>query len=354
MKAMILAAGLGTRLKPLTNTVSKPMVPMVGRPCMEHIIFLLKKHGITDIIANIHYLPEQIKYHFQDGRDWGVNMHYSLEEDLLGTAGGLKKVQNFFGQEPVLVISGDALTDINLAEFYKFHKARGGLATLALKKVSDPTQYGVVIKNNDHSIKAFQEKPQKEEAISNLANTGIYLFKPEIFNYIPAETFFDYAKDVFPKLLENNITMMGYETKDYWCDVGNLDIYREAHYDMLMGVVKVDIPAKNYNGCTHVGENTRVHPDTVIKGPVYIGDDCIIEKGARLFGPVSIGPESVIKAGATVKRSVLWNAVEVGENSFLSDAIIGAGCTVPAEEYLEKDIWESKMIYDFRETAAGK
>jgi len=176
---------------------------------MEHAVRLLKTHGFDDIIVNLHYMPEKIKGYFGDGSDFGVKITYSYEEQLLGTAGGLKKVEDFFAEEPVLIVSGDALTDINLTEFYEHHKEQGGIATLALKQVTDPSQYGVVVREGER-IKSFQEKPKKEEAISTLANTGIYLFAPEIFDHIPAESFYDFGKQVFQELLEKGEKMVGY------------------------------------------------------------------------------------------------------------------------------------------------
>lgn len=347
MKAMILAAGLGTRLQPLTLSVSKPMVPMAGRPCLEHIILLLKKHGITEIIANLHYLPRQIQSYFGDGSPWGVSLSYSLEEELLGTAGGLKKVQGFFGGDRVLVISGDALTDLDLGDFFRFHREQGALASLALKKVSDPTRYGVVVLEGEGRIAAFQEKPAREEAISDLANTGIYLFEPEIFDYIPPGTFFDFARDVFPRLLGEGRPMGGYRARGYWCDVGSLEVYREAHYDLLMGIVEASIPAKNFNGHLYIGRDTWIHPRTVIQGPVYLGDGCVVQEGARLYGPLSLGPRTRVGRDSFLKRSILWEGAGTGEGACLSDTILGAGVQVSPGEQLEKEVRGSLPGYDF-------
>ncbi len=353
MRAMILAAGFGTRLQPLTHTVSKPMIPMLGRPCMEHIVLHLREHGFTDIIANLHYLPDQVKEHFQTGHRWGVEMFYSLEKELLGTAGGLKKVESFFGEGDVLVISGDALTDINLKEFYRQHVFSGAVASLALKKVGDPSQYGVVVKDEGNRIKAFQEKPSPEDAISNLANTGIYLFKPDIFKYIPENTFFDFAKDVFPRLLADKVPMMGYNMSRYWCDIGGIEAYREAHYDMLMGIVKVHLPGKSFSQHTTGGENVKIHPETEIHGPVFIGDNCVIEKGASLYGPLSLGANSVVRTGAFLKRGIFWDDVEVGAETELRDVIMGAGCRVDEGIYLENEVVEGVKPPFFKKEEEG-
>lgn len=338
MKAMILAAGLGTRLRPLTNIIPKPMLPLAGRPCMEYTIRLLKKYGVTDIMVNIHYLPEKITDYFGSGLDFGVNINYSLEKELLGTAGGLKKVQNFFQSSPVLIISGDGLTDINLSDFFEFHKKSKAIATLALKKVGDPQQYGVVKLKENAEIAVFQEKPKREEAISNFANTGIYLFQPEIFDHIPQNTFYDFGKQVFPELLEKGIPLAGFLMEGYWCDIGDLDIYREAHYDLLMGLVEAEIPGKKGGKNTWVGKEVNIHPDVTLAGPLFIGNHCVIKKGAKIYGPAAIGNGSILQEGAFIKRSILWDGVVVGNHSYLVDSILGRGIKVENEECLEKTI----------------
>lgn len=341
MKAMILAAGLGTRLRPLTYTVPKPMLPLAGRPCMEHIIRLLKKHGVNDVMVNVHYLPEQIMEYFKNGSKFGMNIEYSLEKELLGTAGGLKKVQDFFKDSPILIISGDGLTDINLREFYHFHKKKGTIASLALKKVGDPQQYGVVKLRNNQCIEIFQEKPRPEEAISNLANTGIYLFQPDIFDHIPQNTFYDFGKQVFPELIGKNIPLAGFEMNGYWCDIGDLEIYREAHYDILMGLVDVEIPGEKIGKNIWVGEEVSIHPETTIVGPVVIGNNCVINKGTKIYGPAAIGSGAVLKEEVLIKRSVLWDKVVVEKRNYLMDSIVGKGAIIEKGRYLDKDIVSS-------------
>ncbi|HHX76951.1 MAG TPA: NDP-sugar synthase [Firmicutes bacterium] len=355
MKAMILAAGLGTRLRPLTNTVSKPMVPMAGRPCMEHIVSLLRKHGYTDIIANLHYLPEQIKGYFGDGSRFGVKLSYSLEEELLGTAGGLKKVQDFFGNESFLVISGDALTDIDLSEFLSFHKATGGLASLALKEVTDPSRFGVVLKNEAGLITAFQEKPAREEAISNLANTGIYLFEPAIFSYIPPQTFYDFARDVFPRLLADGKRMPGYETNRYWCDVGNLETYRESQAAILTGAVQAEIPAAlSCAGGIFLGGGVKLSKEADVTGPCYIGNGCVIEEGACITGPAVLGPGLLLRRDAMVTNSIFWGGGEIGAAARVADSIIGYGVSIPAGAKVAGEVRESLATPGFVVAAAAR
>lgn len=236
MKAMIMAAGVGTRLYPLTKVIPKPMVPIAGRPLMEHIVHLLRTHGFTNLVANLHYLPDKIQNYFGDGSQFGVNLKCSYEPHLMGTAGGVKNNQDFLN-ETFVVISGDALTDINLAAFLSFHKQRGAIASIALKPMDEVERFGVVITDSNGRIISFQEKPKKEEALSNLVNTGIYIFEPEIFSYIPFGEFYDFGKNLFPRLALEGAPFFGYVTKDYWCDVGNLEAYSQAQKDVEQGKV---------------------------------------------------------------------------------------------------------------------
>lgn len=238
MKAMVLAAGVGSRLGHITADIPKPMAPVGGKPVMEHIINLLRLYGIRDIIANLHYLPEKIMDHFGDGSGHGIRLTYSVEETLLGTAGGVKNNQ-WFLDETFLVISGDALTDINLASFLNFHREKKALATIALKEVADVEQFGVVITDETGRIRSFQEKPKKEEALSNLVNTGIYIFEPEIFDLIPERQFYDFGRNLFPLLVEKGMPFYGYPMEGYWCDIGTVDTYEKACREASAGLVRL-------------------------------------------------------------------------------------------------------------------
>lgn len=344
MKAMVLAAGLGTRLRPLTNYVSKPMVQMAGRPCLEHTIRLLRKYGFKEIIINLHYKPELIRNHFANGDKYGLGISYSLEEVLLGTAGGVKKVESFFEDKTILVISGDALTDINIHQFYRYHKEKGALATLALKKVAEPSKYGVVTVDGEGYINAFQEKPSREEAISNLANTGIYLFEPAIMSHIRENSFCDFGREVFPLLLAKGEKMAAYRMREYWCDVGDLDVYREAHYDMLTGLVDVEIPGKRFESNIWLGRRPDIHPKATIIGPVVIGDDCMIEKKAQIYGPVVLGKEVVVSERAIIKRGIIWDGAHIGKGSHLVDCIVGERCYLEPDLYLEKKVLDGDFL----------
>lgn len=325
MKAMILAAGVGSRLEPLTCNIPKPMVPVTNRPCMEHIIRLLRKNGITQIAANLWYRPERIESYFGDGSAWGVSLTYSREEELLGTAGGVRKLAGYF-DETFVVISGDALTDMDLAQLIRTHRERGALATIALKPVSDPRQFGVVIVDADQRIRAFQEKPAHGEALSSLANTGIYVFEPAIFEHIPADRFFDFGKQVFPRLVELGLPFFGHVTGDYWSDIGTLTQYRLAHYDVLRGRVKISIPGMWNPGAVYVGEGAYIAPTAAIGYKVIIGDNCHIRDGVEIFGETVIGDNCVIESGAAIFGSVIWNNTRIARNARLVECVVGSEC----------------------------
>jgi mannose-1-phosphate guanylyltransferase len=245
MIALIMAAGYGTRLEPLTYAVPKPMIPIVNIPAMQHNIELLKRHGYKNIIANIHYHPEQIRNYFCDGTEFGVNLTYSYEENLLGTAGGVRKmaVEIAEVEDTFIVMSSDALTDINLKRLINFHKKNRSLFTMALAKVSEVSEFGVVIQDNDGKISGFQEKPKQEEAKSNLVNAGIYVIEPEILKRIP-EGFYDFGKQLFPRLVEEQAAFYGYPMVGYWSDVGGLGKYIDSSYDAMKGALQVRIPGR--------------------------------------------------------------------------------------------------------------
>jgi mannose-1-phosphate guanylyltransferase len=319
MKAMLLAAGLGTRLRPLTYELPKPMVPILGRPVMEHIARLLARHGFDDVIANLHYFPDLIRDHFGDGSRQGIKLVYSYEEELLGTAGGVRNVRDHFRGETFLVISGDALTDIDLTAFHKAHKEKGGIATLALKRVDDPSQLGVVIVDDEGRIQGFQEKPAPGEELSNVGNCGIYMFEPEIFDYFPDKTEVDFALDVFPALLSGDIPFGVHASDEYWNDVGSLPEYLQGNLDAITGAVSVEPAGELFESADGLGAGVE------LEGPVLIGEGAEVGDGARLDGPLVIGPGAKIGANARVKESVLLAGTEVPASGLLAAAIAGNG-----------------------------
>jgi mannose-1-phosphate guanylyltransferase len=319
MKAMVLAAGLGTRLRPLTYEITKPMVPVLDRPVMEHIVDLIERHPFDGVIANLHYFPETIREHF------GERISYRFEEELLGTAGGVRACAEFFGDEPFLVISGDALTDIDLTAFAARHRAAGGIATLAVKRVADTREYGVVLHDRDGRITGFQEKPAPEEALSDLGNCGIYMFDPRIFDYFPETPFVDWAKDVFPALLENDVPFYIHEVEQYWNDVGSLAELRQGTFDALRGELHLEMDGEQVKpGVTAVGLSP-LREDTDVDGDVWIGRDVQIGAGVRLMGPIVLGDGARVGDGAQLRESILFPGTDVAPDSILIGAIAGHG-----------------------------
>ncbi|RNC63036.1 MAG: UTP--glucose-1-phosphate uridylyltransferase [Candidatus Dichloromethanomonas elyunquensis] len=314
MKAMILAAGIGTRLRPLTDPVPKPMVPILNTPVMEYSVKLLRQHGITDIAANTHYNAHFIEDYFGQGESLGVHLHYTFEKELLGTAGGVRNNRHFL-DETFFVLSGDALTDINLTDMYKFHQKNRSLATIALKSVKNVSSYGVVVTDRSGSIKAFQEKPKKQEALSNVVNTGIYLFEPEIFDLIP-EGFYDFGRELFPKLLEIGARFFGYVTRDYWCDIGAIDIYQKAHREALHRPTLKEMASKD-------GIFT-LKPDCVA------GMNSTIDLSCHLGRNVFIGKNCNIGTGVYLDNCIIWDNCTLLDNAVVQDAIIGMNCFVGA------------------------
>jgi mannose-1-phosphate guanylyltransferase len=317
MKAMVLAAGLGTRLRPLTYEITKPMVPVIDRPVMEHILDLLRRHGFDEVIANLHYFPDSIKEYF------GERISYRIEEELLGTAGGVRACRDFFGGEPFLVISGDALTDIDLTALANRHREAGGIATLAVKKVPDTREYGVILHDRDGRITGFQEKPPPEEALSDLGNCGIYVFSPEIFDYFPERPFADWAQDVFPALLENDVPFHIHEIDEYWNDVGSLTELRQGTFDALGGELHLEMEGSEVQPGVTVAGDTILPADATVEGPVWIGTEVRIGAGVRLTGPVVIGDGATIGDGAQLRSSIIFPGTNVVADLILIDAIAG-------------------------------
>ncbi|MDD4170708.1 MAG: NDP-sugar synthase [Syntrophomonas sp.] len=311
MKAMIMAAGVGSRLMPMTIDIPKPMIPMANRPLMANTVQLLQRHGFDSIIANLHYHAEYISRYFGDGGDFGVSLDYSREEELLGTAGGVKRC-DWFLDDTFVIVSGDALTDIDLSRLVQVHKQKGALATIALKEVADVENFGVVITAADGRIKNFQEKPCAEEALSKLANTGIYVFEPEIFKYIPAGQFYDFGKQLFPYLVSIDCPFYGVVVDDYWCDVGNIDTYRQAHADVLTGKVRVDMSGDNIS----LDNGSRV----------LLGPGVKVGKNVNLSGNVVIGSGCRIGDNVSISDAVLWNDIVIGNDVRIREAVVGNGC----------------------------
>ncbi len=331
MKTMILAAGLGTRLRPITYEMPKPMVPVCNRPVMEHILRLLARHGFSETIANLHWFPETIEARFGDGSGLGVSLSYSREERLLGTAGGVRNAAAFLDGS-FLVISGDALTDIDLGAMREFHRSHEGLATLATKRVADTTQFGVAITGADGRIQGFQEKPAAAEALSDLANCGIYMFDSEVFDYFPEPGaskaagpadppgFADWAMDVLPALLAADVPFYSHEIDAYWNDIGNLEELRQGNFDALGGAVKVD------PGAPQVADGVRAAAplgDAEVSPPALIGAGVQLGEGVCIEGPAIVGEGCRLGAGARIHQAILLEGVELAPGAFLIGGIAG-------------------------------
>jgi mannose-1-phosphate guanylyltransferase/mannose-1-phosphate guanylyltransferase/phosphomannomutase len=314
---MVLAAGLGTRLRPLTYEITKPMVPVLDRPVMAHILDLLDRHGFEQVIANLHYFPETIREHFGD------RLEYRYEPELLGTAGGVRACADFFGEEPFLVISGDALTDIDLGAFVASHRASGGIGTLAVKRVADTREFGVVLHDREGRITGFQEKPSLDEALSDLGNCGIYIFDPRIFDYFPERPFADWAQDVFPVLLEHDVPFHIHELREYWNDIGSLGELRQGTFDALGGELRLEMAGEEIRPGVILAGDKPLPEDIEIDGAAWIGHDVSIGAGVRLMGPVVLGDGARIGEHGQLRESIIFPGTEVAAESILIGAIAG-------------------------------
>lgn len=328
MRAVLMAGGSGTRLRPLTCDLPKPMVPILNRPIAEHIINLLKRHQITEVVATLHYLPDVLRDYFQDGSDFGVQMTYAVEEDQpLGTAGCVKNIAELL-DDTFLVISGDSITDFDLTAAIEFHKQKKSKATLILTRVPNPIEFGVVITDEDNRINRFLEKPSTSEIFSDTVNTGTYILEPEVLEYLPANQESDFSKDLFPLLLAKNEPMYGYIAQGYWCDVGHLDAYREAQYDGLYKKVKLDFAYKEVSPGLWIGQNTYIDHTAQIEAPAVIGDNCRIGARVQIEPGTVIGDNVTIGADANLKRPIVWNGAIIGDEAHLSACVISRGARV--------------------------
>lgn len=313
-KAMIMAAGAGTRLGALSDIVPKPLAPLANVPVIDIILKHLASYGIKDVIANTFYKAEDIQKHCINN-DFGVNFNYVHEKELSGTAGGLSKCRFFFdNEEDFIVMSGDGLTDINIEAAYTMHRFSNAIATIITKEVNhnEISKYGVIVPDENGFVKSFQEKPSAEEALSNLANTGTYIFKREIFRYIPENAFYDFAKDVFPALMHNNIKINTHIHKGYWSDIGSIEQYRQANFDILNNRISI------------------IHPEIIHtrSGKYTSGKNLYIASGAEFTGCCAAGRNCSIGKNAVIKNSILWDNVKVNDGAVIDNSIILSGASV--------------------------
>ena len=350
MKAMILCAGKGTRLRPLTLSTPKPMIPLVDKPVMEYIIEHLRRHDVTDIAVNLSYLPERIHNYFRDGRNHGVDIFYSYEGEMvdgafageaIGSAGGLKKIQNETGffDDTFLVLCGDAAVNLDIRSLVAEHKRRGALATIVLKNVDkkDVHKYGVVAQDATGRITKFQEKPKSDEAISTTANTGIYIFEPEILNYIPDDREFDLGGELFPILAETTDRFYGAVADFDWLDIGNVTDFRAAARKLLTNPpAGMRIPGEEIAPGLFCGPNVKIDLATLkADGPLYIGSGSVVEPNARFVGPCVVGQNCHIGANAIVHEAVMGDHIRLRANTLITKAIAYDGWLIDSEGHSE-------------------
>lgn len=348
MKALILIGGLGTRLRPLTCNTPKPMLPLLNRPFLTYQLDLIKRYGIKEVIFCISYLPKIFKDYFGDGKIFGIKVHYVLEKNPLGTGGAIKNAQKYIN-EPMVIFNGDVLTDLDLGDFYRFHKKKKAKVTVALTRVKDPTAYGLIKIDKKGTIKQFIEKPGWDEVTCNTINAGTYLFEPEMLKYIPDKVSCSVEREIFPQLLEKKESLYGYIPKNcYWLDMGTLEKYMQAHFDILKGKLDYQIPGRKssiryvlssgmpYNrraveAGVYTGRRVKISPDTQVNGKLVVGNNSIIDKNTQIHGMVIIGNNCSIAKDVILSDSVVLDNVRIGEGAKLENCIVDNNCKI--EEY---------------------
>jgi mannose-1-phosphate guanylyltransferase/phosphomannomutase len=327
LRAMVLAAGAGTRLRPISLETPKPMVPVANRPVLHHVLANLARHGIKDVMLNLHSHPDQVRRFCGDGRKWGLRISYSMEKKLLGTAGAVKKCESFFKNGPVLIMSGDGMSDVNISRFYKFHRERKSFASQVTKKIDARFEYGVPLTGKNGRIKGFLEKPSWGDVLSNQVNTGIYLFEPGVFKYIPKGVY-DFGHELWPKLLKLKKPIFAWEWKGYWCDIGNLTEFRKSQIAALNGEIDIEVPGKTRRKGIFIEDGAKVHPRAKLIAPCLIGKDAHIGSGAQIGPYTVIGEKARIGASAALKKCIIFNRAIVGRGAFLTNTVLGAGSRI--------------------------
>jgi mannose-1-phosphate guanylyltransferase / phosphomannomutase len=336
MKAVVMAGGQGTRLRPLTSNQPKPMLPIVGVPMMQHILRLLRHHGFDDTVVTVQFLASIIRNYFGDGSDLDLSITYVTEERPLGTAGSVKNAESLL-DDTFLVISGDAVTDLDLEQLLRFHKDRGSAVTVALRRVADPLEFGIVITGEDGRIERFLEKPGWGEVFSDQINTGIYVIEPGILEHVPRDEEFDFSADLFPLLLERGLPMYGCVVEGEWTDVGNLDAYMAVHRDVLDQKVRIEVPGFRL-GDVWLGEGAEVDPEARTNGPVYIGPNSRVEAGAELREYTVLGSGVVVKSGAFLHRAIVHDHAYIGPSTSLRGCVVGKNADVRHGGRLEEGV----------------
>lgn len=323
VKAVVMAGGEGTRLRPMTANQPKPLLPVVNKPIMEHVLRLLKRHGFEDTVVTVQFLATLIRNHFGDGEELGMNLNYVAEEVPLGTAGSVKNAEEHLRGEPFIVISGDALTDIDLSDMVRFHRENGAMVTIGLKRVANPLEFGIIIVDEQGRVQRFLEKPTWGQVFSDTVNTGIYIMEPEVLDQVAEGEIVDWSGDVFPKLLKDGAPLYGYVTDGYWEDVGTHESYLSAQADVLSGRVDVEIDGFEMQPGVWVAEGAEVDPEASLRGPIYVGDYAKIEAGADIREYTVLGSNVVVRPEAFVHRSVIHGNVYIGSSTNLRGCVIG-------------------------------
>jgi mannose-1-phosphate guanylyltransferase/phosphomannomutase len=359
-----MAGGEGSRLRPLTSRLPKPLAPVVNKPVMEHILDLLKRHGITEVVATLHYLADEIESFFGDGSAFGVKMHYVVEDTPLGTAGAVKMAQHLLRDDTFLIISGDALTNIDLSAMLEHHRRTNASATIALQRVTNPLEYGVVVTDDQSRITRFLEKPSWGEIFSDTINTGMYVLQPEILDYMEAGRNYDFSKDLFPQMLHEGRMLQGYITSAYWTDIGNLQAYHQANLDALNGKAQIEMPGTEIAPGVWAGEGCRIDPGAHLVGPIVLGRNVTVQADAVVGPETSIGDSAIVAKHARIARTTAWEGTYFGEHSSASDctiadrnivkdhvtinegAVIGSGCVIGSGAVVRPNIkmWPDKSI----------
>ena len=329
MKAVVMAGGEGSRLRPLTVGRPKPLVPIVNKAVMGHILDLLRSHGFTDIVVTLRFMASSIQDYFDDGSSYGVKLTYVIEESPLGTAGSVKNASYLLDDEPVLIISGDALTDFDLQAIVNSHRERGAQATVTLTRVPNPAEYGVVVTDDQGWITRLLEKPGWGDIISDTVNTGLYVLSPEVLDLIPDDTPYDFSQDLFPAMLKAGAPLAGHVAEGYWCDVGTIEEYMRANADVLYNRVRLPEPiGKHLGGGVYVGEDVDIAPNAQLYGPIYLGRGAKIKSGVRIYGPAAIRDYSVVDNYTLIERSIIWRNNYIGESCEVRGAIIQRECSL--------------------------
>ncbi len=328
MKAVVMAGGEGTRLRPMTASMPKPLLPIVNKPIMEHVLRLLQRHGFTETVVTVQFLASVVRNYFGDGEELGMQLHYATEETPLGTAGSVKNAEALLRDDTFLVISGDALTDFDLTDLVKFHHDKGALVTVCLTRVPDPLEFGITIVDDEQRVQRFLEKPTWGQVFSDTVNTGIYVMEPEVFDHVTAGEVVDWSGDVFPALLAAGLPIYGYIAEGYWEDVGTHESYMRAQADVLSGRVDVELDAFEVSTGVWIAEGADVDPDAVLRGPLFIGDYAKVEAGAELREFTVIGSNVIVKSGAFLHRAVVHDNVFIGPHTNLRACVIGKNTDV--------------------------